>query len=281
MTNLLRILVALIVLSFAPASRADPAPIDPYGNWDDFRSEGPITPAERNAPRPSPDQPAASYRDAFCRVWNDDCTRCERDPRGSRIAQCAATTDGTCERKPVVCENHLTTAARVCLIYDDGCNLSLFGNGAATAVLCRRSQHGDRPRRGESCVVPRRPAYDEAHPHAKDDLAGHWWLVTPEGDTCFVTLNSIAGMWASTPCSPRLLSRLALRTAPHEAWNSDATCKYRAEKNRLTVTCRNELPNRRSKGADFVLTFSVDDIDRPIGIGKTKNWRLLRVSTLF
>lgn len=249
-------------------------PADPYANRGDFREAGPITDAERNAPWPSRDRAAPEYRDAFCKTWDDACTRCRRDAL-SRSVQCRPVNDGAaCERKTIVCTEKISTQARVCLSFSDGCNTTSNGNGASTAVLCRSMA----PRGWDStCVVPRGSARPKSDDGTAADLAGHWWLVGPAGDACIVTFNTIAGMGVSDPCSPSLKSRFSAYLSAFETWPRPA-CRYEARGDRLTVRCPT-LPGSRAK--PFDMAFSIRNIENPVGIGRSAGWRLLRISTLW
>lgn len=285
MKTVLRILFyAWLVLTIGPTGAAPLGePDDPYLDRDRFRTNGPLTPAERSAPWPSRDQPASEYRDAFCMIWNDGCTRCNRDPRGTRLTFCNVMSDQTCERKPIICERPLPTAARVCLMFDDGCNKSSYGNGAATAVLCRRPKNGvERPWRGVSCDIPRRADAHRGTDFTPDDLAGHWWLVSPRGKTCLVTLNSILGIWPNAPCAPEIASLLESDPQPYESWiERKLPCTYRTHDLRLSIVCERGTPGATPTKARHILTFSIRDMDHPVGTGADANWKLLRVSTLY
>ena len=189
--------------------------------------------------------------------------------------------EGTCERKPIVCTHTLPTIARVCLIGHDGCNPSSLGDGASAAVLCRPPQGSPPQRTGHTCTVPRQTSYGP-HGHERADLAGFWWLITPDGETCAVVLNSILGMTVATPCSPRLKARLKVDHGRYESWQEPETpsCSYEVTRDRLSIICpRDDTP--WTKKNLFRLLFSVRDLDNPVGVGSTRGWRLLRISTLF
>lgn len=284
MTKFIMFVWSLCVITGVAMAGGAPQPNDPYQDRGNFRETGPITPAERNAPWPSRSQPAEEYRDAFCKTWDDACTRCDRD-RDSRVVDCRPMGKAsTCERKRIVCTGRLLTQARVCLRFSDGCNSTSNGNGSSTAVLCWDMP----PRLGDStCELPRGSAQRKSEPRgsepsrddhiAGEDLAGNWWLVTPKGDTCVVTLNSIVGMSASEPCSPALKSRLSPYLGSFSTW-PDKGCRYEVKGGRLDIRCM--APDDSDKLL-IRLTFSVRNLESPVGIGRFEGWRLLRISTLW
>ncbi len=265
--------IIFCVIGDAAIAGGSPQPNDPYQDRASFREVGPITNAERNAPWPSRHQAAEGYRDVFCKTWDDACTRCVRDP-GSRVVDCRPIGDGTaCERKSIICTERLSTQARVCLNFSDGCNGNMNGSGAATAVFCDAL-----PQRSwnSTCLLPRASSRPTDR-WAKEDLAGHWWLVSPKGDTCVVTFNSIAGMGASEPCSPPLKSRFSAYLNDFSTWPQQA-CGYEINGEQLDIRCPT-LPKAKAK--PFAMTFSVRNIENPVGMGRFSGWRLLRISTLW
>lgn len=275
MTKFIVFILSLCVVTGVAMAGGAPQPNDPYQDRGNFRETGPITPAERNAPWPSRHQPAEEYRDAFCKTWDDGCTRCDRD-RDSRVVACRPMDKAsTCERKPIVCNEMLSTQARVCLRFNDGCNSSDNGNGASSAVLCD-AEAGSRFW-DSSCSEPRGPAVSKNYRDPENDLAGNWWLVTAKGDTCLFTLNSIVGMSASEPCSAALKSRLSPYFGDFTTWPKKG-CRYEVKGDRLDIRC---LAPDDSDTQLIRLTFSVRNLESPVGIGRFEGWRLLRISTLW
>lgn len=282
--KVIMLVMSLCVVAGVAMADGAPQPNDPYQDRGNFRETGPITPAERNAPWPSRRQPAEEYRDAFCKSWDDACTRCDRDEKARFVTCRPMGKTSTCERKPIVCSEMLSTSARVCLRFNDGCNSTSNGNGTSTAVLCWDMP----PRAGDmTCELPRGPAQRKSEPRgsesskedniAEEDLAGHWWLITPKGDTCVVTMHSGAGMSASEPCSPALKSRLAPYFDEYSPWPKKG-CWYQVKGDKLDVRC---LDSDDSYKWRTLLTFSVRNLESPIGIGRFEGWRLLRISTLW
>lgn len=277
MFKVIIVIMSLLIVTSAAMADDTPAPNDPYADRGNFRNVGPITNAERNAAWPSRDQAADGYRDAFCRIWDDACTRCERD-EGTRLVQCHPMGEAeTCERRPIVCTEQLSTQARVCLVFNDGCNYNGNGSGVATAMLCRPIPATARRFRNYSCTGPRRSANATDVYAADEDLAGHWWLVSSAGDTCIVTFNSVTGMGAAEPCSPALKSHLSPHLGSFSTWPKQA-CEYTAKGERLEIQCPAPAG---SKAKPFRLTFSVRNLENPVGIGRFEGWRLLRISTLW
>ncbi len=276
--------VALLVFSILMSvhgaiAQVQPAQPDPYEDQNAFRSAGPITDAERNAPWPSRDQSAETYRDAFCKVWDDGCTKCERDEE-SRVVNCKSinTTD-QCNRKEIVCSDLLLTQARVCLMLSDNCNETSNASGASSAVLCHPIENKPFTHYTDyTCTAPRHrlpEAFNaDLSGHAKAALAGHWQLTDTSGNACIVSFNDIAGSWISTPCSDALTKRFSQYLNGFDRWpHPDRACRYSVTAETLKVFCEKPHPQ--------TLVFSIKNPEFPIGIGSIKGWRLTRISTLY
>lgn len=273
------LIVGILMSVHSAIAQVQPAQPDPYENRDAFRSAGPITDAERNAPWPSRKQSAATYRDAFCKVWDDGCTRCERDETNRLVSCKTVDAENQCNKKDVVCDGILTTQARVCIIFSDNCNETSNASGASSAVLCHPiknkpfNHHTD-----YTCTAPRHPlpaAFTaDLSGQARAALAGHWQLTDSSGNACIVSFNDLAGFWISMPCSAAFTKRFSQYLNGLENWpDHDHACSYDVTASMLKIVCKKPRPQ--------TLVFSIKNLEFPIGIGSIKGWRLTRISTLY
>jgi hypothetical protein len=238
--------VATVLALFLPAGAAPAADTE-------WPLSGPITGEERHTAETPRDMPAADWSSAYCAKWTDGCTTCERKTANDEPV-CETAASARCTREPIKCRASLSTIARVCVRFNDGCN-DCITTGACSAVACLR----ETPEGAEwlpsnfTCTTPRRPSYEDPWLTTLD-LVGVWRLIDPDGRSCQVVLSgSLQLHWSCLSVDPRVMRvRVSRVDAQH----------------RLQLLDANETP---------VFTFATSALDALDGEGDARGFRMVRI----
>lgn len=221
-----------------------------------FATSGPIQPAERQTTEPPRTVAARDYRDAYCALWTDGCTTCERKSVNDRPAcRDAAHRSKTCQPQRIACRAVLPTIGRVCLLYSDGCN-TCTSAGACTVKGCSTV-----PISGQR-AKPFTPDYICRHPrraHYGDpillrlELQGQWRLTDEGGRSCDLSIRHNVSV--SPGCH-------ALRPALAHARDA------KIDGSTLRLVDRKNQP---------LLSFDTSDLDSLKGVDGSEAYRLIRL----
>lgn len=220
-----------------------------------FASSGPILPSERQTTESPRTVEARAYRDAYCAIWTDGCTTCERKSANEQPAcRDAVGRAPSCQLQRIACRAVLPTIGRVCLVYSDGCNTC--AGGACTAKSCNPvpfSGQRQKPFTPDfTCRHLRRTQY-ESPALRKADLVGHWRLTDDRGKSCDLFIRH--DVIASPACH-------AIHPALADV--KDTTI----DGTTLRFVDRKKQP---------LLPFDISDLDSPRGLGEAGSLRLTRL----
>jgi len=220
-----------------------------------FASSGQILPAERQTTEAPRTVAAREYRDAYCAVWTDGCTTCERKSANDQPAcREAAGQTPSCQKHRVACRAILPTIGRVCLQYSDGCNTCT--GGTCTLLSCSGVSLSSKPRKvftpDFTCRQPRRAQYDDPR-LLRADLQGHWQLSDERSRSCDLFIRH--NVSASPSCSAIHPALAEVRTV-----QVDGTM--------LRLVDRTNRP---------LLAFDISNLDSPKGVEDAVPYRLIRM----